>query len=166
LRTSILVVSLLLVVAPLAVAGGQDIGSLQQGARIRVAPVQGKTTTGVFSGVDTDSLRFLTSSPPALKSLSLGDMRSLKVSKGRNRPLGALMGGLTGLAIGAAAGGVFGAVSYEEPTGSEWCLFVCSRTDNATFGAFVVGVSGAITGSVYGAIKGRDRWEPVGLPSR
>ncbi len=164
MRTSILVVSLLLVLAPLSGAGGQDIGSLQQGARIRVAPAQGKSMTGVFSGVDTDSLRFLTSSPPAVKSLSLGDVRSLKVSKGRDRSSGALKGGFRGLAIGAVAGGVFGAVSYEEP---ESCFIFCStRTLDAFFGAFFVGVSGAAIGSVYGAIKGRDRWEPVGLPSR
>ena len=90
-------------------------------------------------------------------------MQSVHVSGGRNRPLGALVNGLMGLGIGAAAGAVAGAAFHKESDCSSFICFNTSRSQDTTFAALVFGPLGAVAGSMYGAVRGRERWEPVAL---
>ncbi len=164
MRHSILLVPLFLILAPLSGAGGQDIASLQHGARIRVTPINGNATVGSLSGIDSDSLRFMpTNSPSRQTSLGLAQVKRVQVSRGRDRARGALTGAAKGFGIGFIAGGLLGAII---DNGSPGDFFYMSQVEQAALVGAVVGVAGVVPGSVYGAVKGSDRWEQVPLRSR
>ena len=173
MRVSISVISALLLIAAVRGAGAQDIASLQAGARIRIRldPVYGGAVTGTLSGVSPDSIKYLPERSGAqVTALGLSEVKRLDVSRGRSKKRGALVKGLTGLAIGAAGGAALGALTYEEYVREpgDWfgCLFICSRSDNAGVGGFFGGLAGVVVGTIYGAARGHEKWERVPLRSR
>ncbi|MEJ7761069.1 MAG: hypothetical protein WKF55_15920 [Gemmatimonadaceae bacterium] len=171
MRLSISGLSALLLIAAIRAAGAQDIASLQAGARIRLDPVYGGAVTATLSGVSPDSIKYLLERSGAqVTALGLSEVKRLDVSRGRSRKRGALLKGLTGLAVGAAGGAALGALTYEEyvQERGDWlgCLIICSRGDNALYVGSAGGLAGVVLGTIYGAVMGHEQWERVPLRSR
>jgi hypothetical protein len=149
-------------------AVAQAANALRQGVRIEVTPVHGKSQTGMLMSLRNDSLFYAPDGAQVRATLARGaaplafaDVKSVRVSRGRNVLLGVLTKGLIGTGIGAGTGAIFGAAILRDP---ENCDMFCG----AGVRAAVVGVYGAaiglIVGSIYGAGHGNERWESVELP--
>ena len=101
-------------------------------------------------------------------SLALAEVKSVRVSRGRDHVIGLFTKGLIGTAVGVVTGSLLGAATYDaagERNSSGFCL-VCTRGQNAALVGFVGGALGLVGGSVYGAITGNERWETVDLRKR
>lgn len=146
------------------VVQGQDVASLQHGARIRVTPVRGSATVGALSAIDSDSLKFMTADAPSRQtSLGLAQVKNVQVSRGRDRGRGALAGAAKGFGLGFVAGALLGAIL---DNGSPGDFLYMTQVEQAALIGAIVGVVGIVPGSVYGAVKGSDRWESVPFRSR
>ena len=96
-------------------------------------------------------------------SLAFADVKSVRVSRGRNALGGALLKGLIGTGIGVLSGAILGAATYSK----ESCDFaICSRGQAAVFVGVFGGGIGLVVGSIYGATHGNKRRESVDLPRR
>ena len=161
LRRAIPVFMMVFFAAGLAEA--QDIASIQQGMRIRVTPVLGKTHTGGFLRASGDTLLyFLPGAPGVAHSLSIQSLRRLQVSTGRSRSKGALIYGLLGTALGTGGGAVVGAVTHKDDT----CLLCDSRSFTAFAYGVLGGAAGLVGGTAYGIARGREKWRTLSLPRR
>ena len=145
--------------------GAQDLASLQRGVRIRVQPNVGDSRTGTYVGVSSDSLHYMNESSKSVSAvIPMDQVKSVQVSAGRGRGQGLLRGALIGSAIGLAGGAILGAATYNDSdSGGGWCLFACSRGENALFFGAFLGMGGALVGSVYGGIQGSETWRAVPL---
>jgi hypothetical protein len=151
----------------------QAANALRQGVRIEVRPVNGKPQTGTLMSLRNDSLLYApdgaqvrATSAGGAASLAFADVKSVRVSRGRNVLLGVLTKGLIGTGIGAGAGAILFAATYSEPqsSGGWGCLMICSRGATAAVGGVLGGAVGLVVGSIYGAGHGNERWESVELP--
>ena len=142
----------------------QAANALQQGVRIEVTTVNAKSQGGTLMSLRNDSLFYAPRAHARLASLALADIKSVRVSRGRNHLLGAVTKGLAGAAIGVAAGGLIAAATWNEESMDFFCGG--SRGACAAFGATMGGGFGLATGTIYGAIQGNERWETVDLRRR
>lgn len=145
-------------------AVAQQIGELQQGIRIEVTPVSGKTSRGSFRSASSDSLVFVRDDARGSRVvLALDEVQSVRVRSGRSHGRGFLKGALIGTAMGVVSGAIIGAASYTRPD-----FFVRSRNESAVLGGAFLGIGGLVVGSVVGVVAGSEVWKPVGLgsPSR
>lgn len=157
-------------------SGAQAMNALQQGARIEVTPIRGKARTGNLMSLEKDSLFYsfggsVKSDEPGnnhTASLALAEVKSVRVSRGRNHVIGLLTKGLLGTAVGVATGSLLGAATYNaaDNRNSDGFCLVCTRGQNAALAGFIGGALGLVGGSVYGGITGNDRWENVDLRKR
>lgn len=96
-------------------------------------------------------------------ALALTDVRSLEVSRGWRQH--ALVGGFTGLAVGVAAGAVYGNDQYDP--GPRVCFILCTQTRRELITGYAF--LGASVGAPLGALIGRfglgDSWDRL-LPAR
>lgn len=148
-----LVLCLWLWLVPLVEVGAQG-AEVQAGARIRLrAPgvITGRAV-GIVVARAADSLTFVREGA-APRTLALGSITRLEMSRGKSRALGLRRGA----AFGAAIGLVVGAGGYDESSCESFGP--CSRGSAAATGAFV----GAILGAGVGAAIGVERWERVAL---
>ncbi len=166
MRVSGIVVPLFWLLAPFVGAAGQDNASLQQGARIRIERPEGKKLIGIFSGVDGDSLRYVARPSGMSAALALADVKTVQVSRRLSRGKSALVSGLLGLTVGAAAGAALATIAFANSPLEGCGLSDCSRVDTAVIGAILGGGAGIATGAIYGAVKGRESWQSVPLGSR
>src|SRR5688572_23893614 len=143
--------------------GAQDLASLRQGVRIRVQPTAGDSRTGTYIRVSSDSLHYMNESSKSVSAvIPMDQVKSVQVSAGRGRAHGLVRGGLIGGAIGLVGGAILGAATYSD-SGDGWCFFACSRGEAALFFGTFLGGGGALVGSLYGGIKGSERWRAVPL---
>jgi len=142
----------------------QAANALHQGVRIQVTPVNAKPQVGTLMALRNDSLFYAPGARAQLASFALEDVKSLKVTRGRNHLLGALTKGLTGAGLGIITGGLIAAAAWSEESTDFFCGG--SRGACAAFGGIVGGGFGLVAGTVYGGIRGNERWESVELPRR
>ena len=142
-----LLVVLLLCVTAIQAEAQVRVTGLPTGTRVRVvAPeVLPSRFTGGAAGIRGDTLLLMRGNNDV--AVPFGSVRSLEISRGRDR----LRGGAIGLLAGAAAGLAWGAAVDTQC--SEYC-----------FGLVIGPLLGAPTGAVIGALFGKERWEriPVG----
>jgi len=79
---------------------------------------------------------------------------AVEVSTGTERRTG--RGALLGAALGAGAGGMFGAMTFDEPG-----LLFNSRAESAAAGAVAIGAIGLLVGGVAGFLARTDTWREV-----
>lgn len=144
----------------------QAVNALPVGARIEVTTVLGTRRTGRFTLLRDDSLFYApgirTGSISETGSVRLAytDVKSVRVSRGRNVFLSILTKGLIGTALGAGIGAGLGAMSWT-PSND---FFTSTRPQAAAFYGFLAGAGGLIVGTIYGAGHGNERWETIDLP--
>ena len=144
-------------------ARAQDLASLQQGVRIKVQPAAGEIRTGTYLSLTSDTLRFLNEkSQSATAAIPMQQVKSVQVSSGRSRSRGLLKGALIGTAIGFVGGAILGGATYSD-SDETWCLFACSRGENAMLAGALLGTGGLFVGSIYGVMAGSETWKPVPL---
>ncbi len=150
-------------------ADAQDVNALRNGVRIEVTSARGQSSTGRLLLLRNDSLFYsragseTSMSETGVTSLALADVKSVRVSRGRNRALGLLTKGLMGTAIGAGGGALLRAATY---TKSQCTFLECSHGQAAFLGGLVGGSLGLVFGSIYGLAEGNERWETVSVPGR
>lgn len=83
--------------------------------------------------------------------LEVAQVTALQISRGRSRSAGALRG----LAWGVPMGLAFGAITSTQP-----CHDVCTLGDHRKL-VRIFAVSGIVWGAGFGALIGRERWEPI-----
>jgi hypothetical protein len=143
----------------------QKADALHQGVRIEVTPVNAKSRAGTLMSLRNDSLFYAPGTGRAqLASLALADIKSIRVSRGRNHLAGAVTKGLAGAGIGIVTGGLIAAATWKEDSMDFFCGG--SRGACAAFGAMMGGGFGLATGTIYGAIQGNEHWETVDLRRR
>jgi len=74
-------------------------------------------------------------------------------------------GALIGFLIGAGTGAVLGAATYKKDQCAGICVVPDARSFDATLGAVLLGVPGAIIGAIVGAHPS-NTWVPVAVPRR
>jgi len=166
------VVFALAIVAPVLPAQSSVIPAwpVASGTRVRVlSPMLGDNKqVGVAVSATRDTLSFRREKQPAYTSLSTSDIRQLEIPQGTHTRR--LKGALIGFLVGAAGGGALGAGLHKDPppcTDIVVCavqgIFETSRSTDALIGAGVVGVLGAIVGTLVGG-RAVDTWVPVAVP--
>ena len=160
----------LLLTVPLA-SHAQETNALRNGVRIEVTPVRGKAATGRLLFVRSDSMFYSPSgrsaasiSESGVTSMALADVKTVKVSRGRNVLLSALVHGVIGTAIGAGTGALIAAATWSEKSNDFFCGG--SRGACAAFGGVVGSPLGLVFGTIYGLATGYERWQSVPLPGR
>lgn len=161
-----LILTLLAAAAILAeTVDAQGLTDLQQGARIRVHPLDGKKQVGVFMAAGPDSLRFSSGrSGGTVSTRALAEVGRVDVSEGRSAARGALRNGAIGFLLGGVAGALLGAATYtEEDDDGDFfgCIIICSRGQAAAAGGFTAGAAGLIIGGIVGIRNGSERWRTV-----
>jgi hypothetical protein len=148
----------------------QAVDALRQGARVEVTATSGESNTGTLLTVSGDSVRFTPDrrsahrlNSPATVSLAVGDVKSVRVSRGRNHLAGAVTKGLIGTGVGIVGGALLGVLAFHD---SKYCDMFCGPGFHATVGGILGGAGGLIVGTVAGASSGNERWERVDLPRR
>ena len=159
-----------LLAVPLA-AHAQETNALRNGVRLEITPINGKTQKGRLMAVRNDSLYYAPSgvaqrsiSESAAASVAFADVKSVRVSRGRNVLLSAFVHGLIGTAIGAGTGALIAAATWSEKSNDFFCGG--SRGACAAFGGVVGSPLGLIAGTIYGLATGYDRWQSVPLPGQ
>ncbi|MCC6316645.1 MAG: hypothetical protein IT361_03050 [Gemmatimonadaceae bacterium] len=150
---SIVFAALLTAVAEPAWAQAVEV---QPGARIRVSSPELSAETATVLERHGDTLRVFTGRGSPF-DLRISELTALRVSRGRDRWLGARTGALWGAGIYAGLT-IF---TYAAAEGCEVCDPSVDGSDLATWIA-----TGTITGAIIGAAVGRERWENVPLASR
>jgi hypothetical protein len=148
----------------------QALDALRQGARVEVTSTSGKSNTGTLIALSSDSVRFTPDrgsayklNNPASVSLAVADVKSVRVSRGKNHLAGAFSKGLIGTGVGIVGGALLGVLAFRD---SEYCDMFCGPGFHATVGGILGGAGGLIVGTVAGATSGNERWERVDLPMR
>jgi hypothetical protein len=151
-------------------ADAQDTNALRAGVRVEVTSVSGKTRTGRIMSVRNDSVFYAPAgvssraiSTSDASSFALADVKSVRVSTGRNAFAGAVSKGLIGTGIGILSGMAFGMLVFRDPQG---CSMICGTGVHAAAGGVIGGAFGLIGGVIYGASSGGERWENVPLPGK
>jgi hypothetical protein len=139
---------------------------LAVGSRVRVtSPVFG-TKVGTAASVSADTLIFRAGNDTAHQPVVLSQIAHLEVMAGTHTTKAKDSG--IGFLLGAAAGGILGAASYQKPTcdPNTFCIdFFGPSSRDAS--ALAGGVLGALVGAAVGAIAGMrssDTWAPIVLP--
>ena len=132
------------------------------GARVRLTIVAGggeprSRVVGRWVGQSSATLS-LSASAAGVREFPRGTVERVEVSRGRARGRGALRGAGLGLLAGAAVGAWWGAAVISE--GND-CYQVCSRGAGAVVGAVLLGVPGAVIGTVAGTLTAGERWRRV-----
>ncbi len=130
------------------------------GDRVRLShPGEGtRTGTVVALTADTLEVRFEGRTEPA--HLPLAQLTRLDVSRGREP--GKRSGAGVGFLLGAAIGGIGGAVSSTDCSANDFCA---GPGPSALMGALVLGGVGALIGRGY-YMAPFEKWEPVSLERR
>jgi hypothetical protein len=143
-------------------ASAQSVSDLQRGARIKVTPATGKERTGAFVSFANDSLSFVINDVSATRLvLPLAQVKSVRVSKGRNRSRGSVKGLIIGSLAGVAAGAMVGAASTTRARGD--CILDCTKSQSAMFAGIFYGSLGVIGGAIVGGIVGSEDWQRIDL---
>jgi hypothetical protein len=139
---------------PLAALDAQDT-VLAPGARLRVTSEHRvpRIQTGEYHSL-TDTTLVL-SRDTSLLALRLAEISRVEVSRGR-KP--GIVGGVVGLLLGAAAGGVLACTANRDDYG----VFCGGQDDTKlVIGAAIGGAAGAALGAL---LFRRERWTPVAIP--
>lgn len=156
MRTHVSAILLGCLIPGFAFAQGEPLSKLERGARIRInaATVLESERLGRFDSVSADTIRFRPDDHPVTRSVLLGSVRTLEVSRqaGTRRSeyavLGALVSGVVGFFASNHNGQGLG-------TG---------KTD-ASQNAIVGGIAGAAIGGAigwwYGGKRKVETWRPV-----
>lgn len=132
---------------------------------MEVTPVNGKPQKGTLMLLRNDSLFYETAGAQVqLASFAFADVKSIRVSRGRNALVGALTRGLIGTGIGALTGALIAAAAWSEESTDFFCGG--SRGACAAFGGVLGAPVGLVVGTLYGAVHGNERWKTVELPKR
>jgi hypothetical protein len=154
------ILGLLVAVVGSSAAVAQEPAPLQPGQRVRVrstvahAPV----LTGAVESIGRDTLivrREDGAAAGVATAIPFSGIAQLQVSQGRHSRW--VRGMLIGAGVGAVAGAIIGAATYDE---DDW-LF--STGENAVLGALLFTPIGALTGAVIGLQVKTERWEGVPL---
>lgn len=149
----------LLLTAPVGLFAQQET-PVAPGDRVRVtAPtaVSGRFV-GTVMEISADTCVLAVEGRAEPLTLPLASVTKLEVSRSRRSHYG--KGALTGLAVGAAAGAILGAVTF---SGS--CLLESQPCPvaGAAVGAVGLGLAGALVGAAVVGVTETDRWETVPL---
>ena len=155
--------SLVLMVAAMAWSDGvaQQPAAVQPGQRVRVrlATAAAPEVVGVVRVMTSDSLTLEQESGAnagTTTTIPLAGISRLQVSRGRHSTWG--KGLLFGAGVGAVAGAIVGLAS-----GNSEGLFNSPSFD-AALGVIVFAPTGAVIGTVVGAMTRTERWETVPIP--
>ena len=140
------------------VAFSQRVSELQDGARVRIIPANGKALIGTAANVTSDSMTILFPGSEESLRVELRNATRVEVSTGVSYARAAGIYALAGLGIGAVAGAVVGAVI---PDNSSSCSRLCGRDAGAALVGFFGGIIGGIAGFTTGIIHGRESWKPL-----
>jgi hypothetical protein len=160
--------STMLLVVLAASASGQQAGSVpaavQPGARVRATTPEVGIVTGSVVAVRGDTLQLALDASPDTMNVGVSRLTMLDVSTGRHkrRWLGAGVGLLGGLGVGAAVGGA--TYRKTECSADAWFCDYGGRSIDVAAGAVLGGGVGAVVGAIVGA-GSADDWTPV-IPMR
>jgi hypothetical protein len=133
------------------------------GSAVRVeSPVLG---SGLHKGsvvtATNDTLLFQPKAATPAIAIATPNIIKLEIARGQhtNKAHGALLGFL----IGAGAGAVLGAATYQKPDCTGFCVYPDSRSFDATVGAILLGSVGAVVGALMGSHP-TETWVPVAVP--
>jgi len=149
------------------VAGGAQSGALVTGSRVRVTSPNDdlKRHIGVVTEIRGDSM--VVAGRTGSRTIGLDNVTALEVSAGKKSRL--FKDTAIGMGVGAVAGGLIGAVTYEKCEGNGFmsCFMAPdSQSESATWGAIALGTVGLVTGAIVGAFHRTDRWQGASLPAR
>jgi hypothetical protein len=136
------------------------------GARVRIlsSELGEHSQTVTVVSATRDALVVRQGAEPS-RSLHASQITSLDVATGRhtNKARGAAIG----FAVGLVGGAILGAATYQPCRGDFGCIAVpdFGRGGSAAFGAGLVGIVGAIAGTVIGS-RSTDTWTSVTVPER
>lgn len=134
------------------------------GSRVRIlSPVIGdQRQVGIAASASRDTLMFRPAAEGASTfAIATPNIAQLELSTGTHTRKA--KGAGVGFLIGAVVGGVLGAATYKADQCTEICIFPDSRGFDASLGGVLLGVAGAIVGTVIGASH-TDTWVPVAVP--
>ncbi len=157
----IIIMAVLLALPQPAVA--QASSALTQGVRLEITPVNAKPQVGTLISLTNDSLLIDVKRAQPV-SMALTRIKSVKVSRGRSHFRGAVTKGLLGAGLGILTGGAIAGGTWSEESMDFFCGG--SRGACVAFGSMMGGSFGLVAGTIYGAIRGDERWESVSLPTR
>jgi hypothetical protein len=164
-----LILALVVMLAVSQTVDAQEVNALRKGVRVEITPMSGKSESGRIMSIRNDSLFYAPNgvsvrsiSESGATSLAFADVKSVRVSHGRNVLLSVIVKGLLGTAIGAGSGAILGAATWHHNTD----FFTYSRGAATAFYGILGGAGGLIVGTIYGAGNGYEHWETVSLPGR
>jgi hypothetical protein len=164
-----LILAFVVMLAVSRTVDAQEVNALRKGVRVEITPMSGKSQTGRIMSIRNDSVIYAPNGVSARSisergatSLAFADVKSVRVSHGRNVLLSVVVKGLLGTAIGAGSGAVLGAATWHPNTD----FFTYSRGGAAATYGILAGAGGLVVGMIYGAGNGFERWETVSVPRR
>ena len=159
-----------LAVTPLSTVNAQDSPQVKPGDRVRVRLGVHKRV-GNFVAWNGDSLAVTSDAEPDGLWFPVMSISRLEVSRGRKR--NTLKGSWLGLVLGASAGGLVGALTYEAPPPEPPCVGLeCLLPDidvdpgrgrRGFIGAGIGAGIGAAIGALVGSALKTERWQEVPL---
>ena len=127
------------------------------GSRVRITV--GKTKqVGALVSADADSLRFITDTS-GLVAIPTVSVTRFERSRGRrsNAGQGALIGGVTGGAMG-----LLGGIAAEAESSGSWGIDI--GPEGIALATLFFGATGAGLGALIGAASKGEKWEPLTIP--
>jgi hypothetical protein len=134
------------------------------GTRVRIeSPVLGGGLhKGNVAAATADTLVFQPAAREAGPfSIATPNIARLEVVTGQHSQKA--KGAMVGFLVGAAAGAVLGAATYQKPDCTGFCVYPDSRSFDAFVGGVLLGGVGAIVGAVMGSHP-TETWTPVAIP--
>lgn len=152
-----LLTALLQVSAAPAPSSRQPTVEADSGSRVRITV--GKTKhVGTLVSADADSLRFITDTS-GLVAIPTVSVTRFERSRGRrsNAGQGALIGGVTGGAMG-----LIGGIAAEAESSGSWGIDV--GPEGIALATLFFGATGAGLGALIGAASKGEKWQPLTIP--
>jgi outer membrane lipoprotein SlyB len=139
-----------------AFAQSESLSSLERGARIRVTALALSETEriGRLESISADSIRFRPDAHPASRSVSLGSVHAVEVSRGTRTRRSEYTG------VGVLIGGVIGYISSNHG-GQGIGTGNADASQNAVTGAIAGVAIGGALGWWLGGKKKVEDWRPV-----
>lgn len=138
----------------------QTSSVLGAGTRVRItaAALDSSMQVGRVVSATSDTISFRADANPITRTLAVKDISTIEIGGGMETHRG--RDALYGLAIGGAAGGILGAVTYKKP--KDCFIFCDTRGFDTAAGAVTGGLLGTLVGAfIVGSTDKTERWVPL-----